>query len=102
MTNSPRARLERSPTAGAKGLRLLQGGNPDASGEPSDEALVSGLLAGERWAASAFYDRLEPVVDRSLRRVLQSNDHDDLVQVVFERIEFSPPMARKLPGAVPV
>ena len=86
MTDSPRARLEHSPTAEAKRLRLLQGGDLDATSEPSDEALVSGLLAGERWAASALYDRLEPVVDRSLRRVLQSNDHDDLVQVVFERI----------------
>ena len=70
-----------------KRLRALQGGALGAtSTEPSDEQLVSGLLAGEGWAATALYDRLEPVVDRALRRVLQSNDHDDLIQIVFERI----------------
>jgi len=54
---------------------------------PSDEQIVTGLVAGEEWAAEALYDRLQPVVDRALRRILQSNvDHDDQVQVVFERI----------------
>lgn len=72
-----------------KRLRALPSQGGDASGanaESSDELLVAGLLAGESWAATALYDRLEPVVDRALRRVLQSNDHDDLIQIVFERI----------------
>ncbi|MET0792543.1 MAG: RNA polymerase sigma factor [Polyangiaceae bacterium] len=70
-----------------KRLRALQGGDAGAAtAEPSDQQLVAGLLAGEGWAATALYDRLEPVVDRALRRVLQSNDHDDLIQIVFERI----------------
>ncbi len=70
-----------------KRLRAVEGSDlagPHA--EPSDEQVVAGLLAGEAWAATALYDRLEPVVDRALRRVLQSNDHDDLLQIVFERI----------------
>jgi len=71
-----------------KRLRALVGGNGEPQREaPSDEQVVAGLIAGEEWAADALYDRLHPVVDRALRRVLQSNpDHDDQVQVVFERV----------------
>jgi len=71
-----------------KRLRALAGGNGQRSGDgPSDEQIVAGLIAGEEWAAEALYDRLQPVVDRALRRVLQSNaDHDDQAQVVFERV----------------
>ena len=72
-----------------KHLRALEGGATGAvSDAPSDEQIVEGLLGGREWAAEALYDRLHPVVDRALRRVLQSNadDHDDLVQIVFERI----------------
>jgi RNA polymerase sigma-70 factor (ECF subfamily) len=72
-----------------KHLRALEGGVADSSREtPSDEQIVGGLLAAEDWAAEALYDRLQPVVDRALRRVLQSSgdEHDDLVQIVFERI----------------
>ena len=71
-----------------KRLRALAGGDGrDVANEPSDEQIVAGLIAGEEWSAEALYDRLHPVVDRALRRVLQSNvDHDDLVQVVFERV----------------
>jgi RNA polymerase sigma-70 factor (ECF subfamily) len=69
-------------------LRAVPGGSSASPGEaPSDEQVVAGLLAGADWAAEALYDRLHPVVDRALRRVLQSNvDHEDQVQVVFERI----------------
>jgi len=71
-----------------KRLRALDGGNgPHEGSEPSDEQIVAGLIAGEEWAAEALYDHLQPVVDRALRRILQSNaDHDDQVQVVFERV----------------
>ena len=76
------------PMSEPKRLRALVGGNGQRSShEPSDEQIVAGLVAGEEWAAEALYDRLHPVVDRALRRVLQSNaDHDDQVQVVFERV----------------
>lgn len=83
-----RAILETS-MAELKHLRALEGGA--ARGGPaacSDERIVQGLLAAEEWAAEALYDRVQPAVDRALRRVLQTNgdDHDDLVQIVFERI----------------
>jgi RNA polymerase sigma factor (sigma-70 family) len=55
---------------------------------PSDHAIVSGLLAGQEWAADALYGRIHPVVDKCLRRILRSTgpDYEDLVQSVFERI----------------
>jgi RNA polymerase sigma-70 factor (ECF subfamily) len=76
------------PMSQPKRLRALAGGNGEHAGEePTDPQIVAGLVAGEEWAAEALYDRLEPVVDRALRRVLQGNaDHDDQVQVVFERV----------------
>jgi RNA polymerase sigma-70 factor (ECF subfamily) len=76
------------PMSEPKRLRALDGGNGQREGEPSsDEQIVAGLVAGQEWAAEALYDRLQPVVDRALRRILQSNaDHDDQVQVVFERV----------------
>jgi len=76
------------PMSEPKRLRALAGGNDPRSGEErSDERIVAGLVAGEEWAAEALYDRLQPVVDRALRRVLQSNaEHDDHVQIVFERV----------------
>src|SRR3954469_2531408 len=83
----PRATMT-DPMSEPKRLRALDGGNGRHEGtEPSDEQIVAGLIAGEEWAAEALYDRLQPVVDRALRRILQSNaDHDDQVQVVFERV----------------
>lgn len=54
----------------------------------SDVEIVAGMARGESWAADALYDRVHSVVDRSLRRVLRSNqiDYDDLLQSVFERL----------------
>jgi len=83
----PRASMI-DPMSEPKRLRALEGGkDPGVGTVPSDEQIVTGLVAGEEWAAEALYDRLQPVVDRALRRILQSNvDHDDQVQVAFERI----------------
>jgi RNA polymerase sigma factor (sigma-70 family) len=55
---------------------------------PSDRAVVAGLLEGEAWAAEELYLRTHLVVERSVRRVLQSVDSDveDLVQLAFEKI----------------
>jgi RNA polymerase sigma factor (sigma-70 family) len=55
---------------------------------PSDRQIAAGVAAGDEWAADALYDRVHPVVDRSLRRILRSTgpDYDDLVQAAFERI----------------
>ena len=83
----PRANMI-DPMSEPKRLRALDGGKGQPDGEPpSEEQLVAGLVAGEEWAAEALFDRLNPVVERALRRILQSSaDHEDQVQVVFERI----------------
>lgn len=54
----------------------------------SDAEIVLGIARGEVWAADELYDRVQPVVDRTLRRILRSTgpDYDDLVQTTFERI----------------
>lgn len=69
----------------SRGPAVLQSGQKSAV---SDVELVAGLARGEEWAADVLYDRLQPVVDRTLRRLLRSGgpDHDDMVQAAFERI----------------
>jgi RNA polymerase sigma-70 factor (ECF subfamily) len=70
-------------------LRAVEGG-PVATPEPeiSDEGVIAGLCAGHDWAADMLYDRVQPAVDRTLRRILQGSDGDyeDLVQITLERI----------------
>ena len=55
---------------------------------PPQEAVLAGVVAGERWAHAALYDLLSPVVARTLQKVLRgtSGDYEDLVQTAFERI----------------
>jgi RNA polymerase sigma-70 factor (ECF subfamily) len=55
---------------------------------PSDPEIVAGLTRGEAWAAQALYDRVQPYVERALRRVLRygNADYEDLMQASFERI----------------
>ncbi|HXK19937.1 MAG TPA: RNA polymerase sigma factor [Polyangiaceae bacterium] len=55
---------------------------------PATDAMLAGVLAGERWAHAALYDLLAPVVARTLQKILRdtSGDYEDLVQVSFERI----------------
>lgn len=54
----------------------------------SDVEVVAAIARGEEWAAEVLYDRVQPVVDRTLRRLLRTRDldHGDLVQAAFERI----------------
>jgi RNA polymerase sigma-70 factor, ECF subfamily len=54
----------------------------------SQDAMLAGVAAGERWAHAALYDQLYPVVARTLEKILRdsSGDYEDLVQVSFERI----------------
>lgn len=84
-------------------LRALQGGARIPEAETpriSDEQVIDGLIAGEGWAAETLYDRLESVVERTLRRILRSKeaDYDDLVQITFERVLKSL-VARRFSGA---
>lgn len=55
---------------------------------PSDRALLTAVQRGDGSAARVLYDRLYPVIDHTLRRVLRvrRSDFDDLVQITFERI----------------
>jgi RNA polymerase sigma-70 factor (ECF subfamily) len=55
---------------------------------PSDEALVEALRGGDAQKAAILYDRLIRIVDGALVRILgrREQDHDDLVQSVFEQI----------------
>ncbi len=55
---------------------------------PPQEAVLAGVVAGERWAHAALYDLLSPVVARTLQKILRgtSGDYEDLVQTSFERI----------------
>src|SRR3982750_1674962 len=63
---------------------------PQESGPASltHHAILAGVEAGERWAHTALYDLLYPVVARTLEKILRDNsgDYEDLVQVTFERI----------------
>jgi RNA polymerase sigma-70 factor (ECF subfamily) len=72
-------------------LRIVKGGDAGATNpidEISDDALVAALRRGEGQKAAILYDRLIRVVDSALVRVLgrREQDHDDLVQSVFEQI----------------
>jgi RNA polymerase sigma-70 factor, ECF subfamily len=75
-------------------LRVVEGGAGSSSGARadaetmSDEALVAALREGDGQKASILYDRLIRVVDGALVRILgrREQDHDDLVQSVFEQI----------------
>lgn len=56
--------------------------------ELKDDQLIAGLLQRAPWAAELLYDRLSPIVNRTLRRVFPTRrtDHDDLAQTAFENI----------------
>lgn len=74
----------------AKRLIAIEGGgDPKAEVQRiSDQQIIEGLTSGQTWAAGAFYDRVAGVVERTLRRVLQSSDvdYEDLQQMTLERI----------------
>lgn len=58
-------------------LRLV--GSP-----PDDAVLIDAIERGDRSASSAIYERLRPVISRTVRRVAPRGlEHDDLVQQAF-------------------
>ena len=76
-------------------IRVVKGGAGASTGSPeshpdliSDEALVLALRDGDSQKAAVLYDRLIRVVDGALVRIIgrREQDHDDLVQSVFEQI----------------
>lgn len=54
----------------------------------SDSEVIAGLQLRDPRVAAILYDRLFPVVDRTVRRIFHErvHDHDDLVQTIFEQI----------------
>ncbi len=69
----------------SRGLRLLRGGGepralPDSTLD--DLQLVAAVRDGNAAAAALFHDRLRPIVDRTLGRLLGEHDpdYDDLAQ----------------------
>ena len=69
-------------------LRVIRGGASDPhagrarDNAAEDAALVRSVTAGHAQAAAAFHDRIRPVVDRTINRLLGSRDpdFDDLIQ----------------------
>jgi RNA polymerase sigma-70 factor (ECF subfamily) len=58
-----------------------------ASPEPSQEQLVQGLQAGERWATELAWERYSPMVFRLLERGLgPTGEAEDVLQDVFLRV----------------
>lgn len=78
-------------TASAPFLRVVREAESESDPHPSairDDELVEALRRGDSEKAASLYDRLIPVVDGALVRVLgrREQDHNDLVQSVFEQI----------------
>jgi RNA polymerase sigma-70 factor (ECF subfamily) len=75
--------MPKSELAALRADRALS--EPPPSGE---RITVGSLMAGERQAHAALYEKLYPVVARTLQKILRSpsGDYEDLVQICFERI----------------
>ena len=54
----------------------------------TDAELIAAVLEGDVRAAGQFHDRLRPVIEHVMRRILRGrrDEFDDLVQITFERI----------------
>jgi RNA polymerase sigma-70 factor (ECF subfamily) len=58
--------------------------------EIDDSSLVAGLKVRDESLSAAFYDRVRPIVDRTLMRLLggRDNDYEDVAQLaLFELVE---------------
>jgi RNA polymerase sigma-70 factor, ECF subfamily len=77
-----------APKSELTALHAQPPSEPTPPHPPAAEAVLAGVVAGERWAHAALYDLLYPVVARTLQKILRDNsgDYEDLVQVSFERI----------------
>lgn len=56
-----------------------------------DSELLAAVSAGDQEAAAALHDRLRPVVERSIRRILGSSDrdHEDVAQQAMIEVVFT-------------
>ncbi|HYO97774.1 MAG TPA: RNA polymerase sigma factor [Polyangiaceae bacterium] len=74
-----------APVHNLRPLRLIPGGASDARREQehlSDLVLLEAVRAGNAASAALLHDRLRPIVDRTLARLLGGHDpdYDDLAQ----------------------
>ena len=87
--------------ARSRALRLIRGGAPaveaPADGPISDRAalsdlqMVSAVRDGNAAAAALFHNRLRPIVDRTLGRLIgtRDSDYDDLTQQALIQLVLS-------------
>lgn len=68
-------------------LRMIAGSG-EAVPQPADDALIDAVIRGDPNVAGALYDRLFPLIDATLFRMMgvRGADHDDLVQATFEQV----------------
>jgi len=71
-----------SPAFRPHPLRLVRGQEPQSDECKNEGRLLESLRQGEASAPAAFHDRVRPVVDRTLGRLLGTRDpdYDDLAQ----------------------
>jgi RNA polymerase sigma-70 factor, ECF subfamily len=60
----------------------------DSPAPRTDDELIDAVLSGDERVAREFHDRLLPVIERSIHRVLRApaDVHGDLVQIAFEEV----------------
>jgi RNA polymerase sigma-70 factor, ECF subfamily len=85
-------------------LRLVSAPDKVQRNAQDDEQLVRDFEVGKPNAGAALYDRLLPVVDATLFRILgrREHDHSDLVQSAFEQIVSTLMKRRYARGCTPV
>lgn len=88
--------MARPTSAAQTSLRIVRGSEPPAAprlAKPTldDTQLLTAIRAGDADAAVALHDRLRPVVERSIRRILGSSDrdHEDMAQQAMIEIVFT-------------
>jgi RNA polymerase sigma-70 factor (ECF subfamily) len=80
-------------TPALRAFRVVPGGSPAGQppGPESDAALIESVRAGKSAAAGAFHDRVRPIVERTLGRLLGTGDpdRDDLAQQALIQLVLS-------------
>lgn len=79
---------EGSQARSAMAVRSTPFLRPRPDPEPTDLELLAAIRRGDGTAAQLLYDRLQPAIEHTIRRVLRqrSEQNDDLIQICFERI----------------
>jgi RNA polymerase sigma-70 factor (ECF subfamily) len=74
-----------------RSLRVVRSGREEADASAEEARLAEAVRAGDNRAAATFHDRLRPVVERTLLRLLggRDPDHDDVAQQALVDLVFS-------------